>query len=311
MSSNGTRWQTRAAAAVLAAALVCGIAPAARAQDAVGVEQLTGTLKKIATTKTITLGYRDASIPFSYLNALRQPIGYSIDICLEIVGDIRSELGDDSIQVKYVAVDTQTRIPRVIDGTVDLECGTTTNNAERRKQVAFSPITFVSGTKLLVKRSSRLRSYRDLKGRIVAVTPASTNEAAIKTLNARERLDISILVVPGNTQAFEAVIAGKADAWAGDDALLYATAAESKNPGDFVVLDQFLSYDPYGIMYRKDDPALDALVKRSFERMAQTRELARIYEQWFLRKLPSGRTLGLSMSPQLESIFESLGQPTE
>jgi ABC-type amino acid transport substrate-binding protein len=311
MSSSGTRWQTRAAAAVLAAALVCGIAPAARAQDAVGVEQLTGTLKKIATTKTIALGYRDASIPFSYLNALRQPIGYSIDICLEIVGDIRSELGDDSIQVKYVAVDTQTRIPRVVDGTVDLECGTTTNNAERRKQVAFSPITFVSGTKLLLRRSSRLRSYRDLKGRIVAVTPASTNEAAIKTLNAREGLDISILVVPGNTQAFEAVIAGKADAWAGDDALLYATAAESKNPGDFVVLDQFLSYDPYGIMYRKDDPALDALVKRSFERMAQTRELARIYEQWFLRKLPSGRTLGLSISPQLESIFESLGQPTE
>jgi glutamate/aspartate transport system substrate-binding protein len=213
--------------------------------------------------------------------------------------------------VKYVAVDTQTRIPRVIDGTVDLDCGTTTNNAERRKQVAFSPITFVSGTKLLVKRTSQLKSYRDLKGRIVAVTPASTNEAAIKALNAREGLDISILVVPGNTQAFDAVVAGKADAWAGDDALLYATAAESTNPGDFAVLDQFLSYDPYGIMYRKNDPALDALVKRSFERMAETRELARIYDQWFMRKLPSGRTLGLSMSPQLESIFESLGQPTE
>jgi glutamate/aspartate transport system substrate-binding protein len=104
---------------------------------------------------------------------------------------------------------------------------------------------------------------------------------------------------------------GKADAWAGDDALLYATATEAKNPKDYSVLDEYLSYDPYGIMYRKDDSALDALVKHSFERLAETRELARIYDQWFLRKLPSGRTLGLSMSPQLESIFEALGQPTE
>jgi glutamate/aspartate transport system substrate-binding protein len=311
MSTSSAGWRRQAASIVLAAALACGVAPVARSQDAVGVEQLTGTLKKIATTRTVTLGYRDASIPFSYLSPVGKPIGYSIDICLEIVGDIRAELGDDSIQVKYVAVDTQTRIPRVVDGTVDLDCGTTTNTAERRKQVAFSPIIFVSGTKLLVKQTSKLRSYGDLKGRIVAVTPASTNEAAIKALNAREGLAISILVVPGNRQAFEALIAAKADAWAGDDALLYATAAESKNPDDFIVLDQFLSYDPYGIMYRKDDPALDTLVKRSFERMAEERELARIYEQWFLRKLPSGRTLGLSMSPQLESIFESLGQPTE
>jgi glutamate/aspartate transport system substrate-binding protein len=305
------RLKTVVACAALAAGLNFAVPSAALAQDAAGVEQLSGTLKKIATTRTVTLGYRDASIPFSYLNKAREPVGYSIDICLQIVDDIRSELGDDSVQVKYVAVDTQTRIPKVVDGTVDLDCGTTTNNAERRKQVAFSPITFVSGTKLLVKRSSKFRSYRDLKGRIVAATPASTNEAALKTLNTREHLAISILVVPGNTEAFEAVIAGKADAWAGDDALLYATAAESKTPSEFSVLDQFISYDPYGIMYRKDDPALDELVKRSFERMAQNRDLARIYEQWFLRKLPSGRTLGLAMSPQLESIFESMGQPTE
>jgi glutamate/aspartate transport system substrate-binding protein len=290
---------------------VGGLASSAQAQDAVGVEKLTGTLQKIDATKTIAIGYRDASVPFSYLSAVRQPIGYSIDICLAIVDDIRTALGDDSIQVKYALVDTQTRIPAVVDGTIDLECGTTTNNAERRKQVAFSPITFVSGTKLLVKRSSKLKSYRDLKGRSVAVTPASTNEAAIKTLNARQGLNIAIDVVPGNAQAFEALQAGQVEAWAGDDAMLYATAAESKRPADFSVLDEFISYDPYGIMYRKDDPALDALVKRTFERLAETGELARIYSQWFLRKLPSGRTLGLAMSPQLESIFESLGQPTE
>jgi glutamate/aspartate transport system substrate-binding protein len=302
----------KAALPALAACLFVGaIATAASAQDSVGVEQLSGTLKKIKATKTVAIGYRDASVPFSYLSAARQPIGYSIDICLEIAEDIRGELGDDTIQMKYVAVNTQTRIPLVVDGTVDLECGTTTNNAERRKQVAFSPITFVSGTKLLVKRSSKLTSYRDLKGRTVAVTPASTNEAAIKSLNAKEGLNITTLVVPGNPQAFEAVDTGKADAWAGDDAVLFATVAESKNPRDFSVLDEYLSYDPYGIMYRKNDPAFDALVKHTFERLAETRELARIYEQWFLRKLPSGRALGISMSQQLESIFEALGQPTE
>jgi len=169
----------------------------------------------------------------------------------------------------------------------------------------------VSGTKLLVKRASKLRSYTDLKGRTVVVTEGSTNEAAVKSVDARQRLGMKLLAVRDNDQAFRALDSGKADAWAGDDAVLYATAAESKNPKDFAVLDEYLSYDPYGIMYRKGDPDLDALVKKSFEKLAETRELERIYEQWFLRKLPSGRTLGLSMSPQLEGIFESLGQPTE
>lgn len=300
----------------LAACLLAGTVPAALAQDAVGVTELSGTLAKIKKTKVIGIGYRDASVPFSYMNSARdqgarQPIGYSIDICLAIVEDIRGELGDDTIQVRYLPVTPQTRIPMVLDGSVDLECGQTTNNAERRKQVAFSPIIFVSGTKLLVKRASKLRSYTDLKGRTVVVTEGSTNEAAVKSVDAKQQLGIKLLAVRDNDQAFQALDSGKADAWAGDDAVLYATAAESKNPKDFAVLDEYLSYDPYGIMYRKNDQDLDALVKKSFEKLAETRELERIYEQWFLRKLPSGRTLGLSMSPQLEGIFESLGQPTE
>jgi ABC-type amino acid transport substrate-binding protein len=213
--------------------------------------------------------------------------------------------------VKYVSVNPQNRIAMVANGAVDLECGQTTNNAERRKSVAFSPIIFVSGTKLLVKRSSKLKSYRELRGRTVAVTEGTTNEAAIRSVDAKEHIGLKILPVRENDQAFQAVDTRKADAWAGDDVVLYATAAEAKNSGDFSVLGEFISYDPYGIMYRRDDPQLDALVRRTFEQLAQTRELARIYEQWFLRKLPSGKTLGISMSPQLESIFEALGQPTE
>ncbi len=281
------------------------------AQDAVGVEQLTGTLKKIRTTGAVTIGFRDASVPFSYVGPGRKPIGYSIDLCLAIVEAIKAELSVDDLQVKYLPVNPQTRIPMVVDGIVDLECGSTTNNTERQKQVAFSPIFFVSGTKLLVKRGSKFKTYRDLKGRSVAVTEGTTNEAAINAINARESLGIKTVLFRDHDQSFAALAAGKVDAWAGDDALLYAQAGESANPRDFYVLGDYLSYDPYGIMFRRNDPAFAALIKRTFEQLAESRELARIYEQWFLRKLPSGRRLGIEMSPQLESIFEAMGQPTE
>jgi glutamate/aspartate transport system substrate-binding protein len=295
----------------LIACAACALAAPALAQDAIGVVRLTGTLKKVKDTKTITIGFRDASVPFSYLNAARTPIGYSIDLCLVIVEDIRGELGDNTIQVKYVSVNPQNRIGLVADGAVDLECGTTTNNAERQKQVAFSPIIFVSGTKLLAKRSGKFKSYRDFRGRTIVVTEASTNEAALRAINAKENLGINMIAVRDNAQAFEAVETGKADAWAGDDVVLTATAVESKRSQDYVVLGDFLSYDPYGIMYRKGDREVDALVRRTFEKLAETRELARIYEQWFIRKLSSGRALGITMSPQLRQIFEALGQPTE
>jgi glutamate/aspartate transport system substrate-binding protein len=301
----------KAALLVLTACVAGPMATVARGQDAVGVERLSGTLKKIKNTGTVTIGFRDASVPFSYLNPSRRPIGYSIDLCLAVVDDIKSELGDDNLAVKYLPVNPQTRIPLVADGTIDLECGQTTKNAEREKSVSFSPIIFVSGTKLLVKRASKLKSYRDLKNRTVAVTEGTTNEAAMRTLNAKQGLNISIMPVRENDQAFQALEGGKAEAWAGDDAVLYATAAEASNPREFAVLDEYISYDPYGIMYRKNDPQFDALVKRSFERLAETRELARIYEQWFIRKLPSGKTLGITMSPQLVSIFEAMGQSTE
>jgi len=295
---------------LLACALALGTG-ATHAQDAAGVERLSGTLAKIRASGFVTIGYRDASVPFSYLGPGRTPIGYSIDICLAVVDAIRAELSNAAIQVKYFPVNSQTRIPLVVDGTIDLECGSTTNNLERQKQVAFSPIFFVSGTKVMVKRASKLRSYRDLRGRTVAVTEGTTNEAAIKAVNAKEGLAIKIVQFRDHDQSFAALAAGKVDAWAGDDALLYAQAAESATPRDFAVLAEYLSYDPYGIMFRRDDPAFAALVKRTFDELAESRELARLYDQWFLRKLPSGRTLGIHMSPQLESIFEAMGQPTE
>jgi ABC-type amino acid transport substrate-binding protein len=301
-----------AAALALAAAFAAGpIATVAHAQEAVGAGPLTGTLKKVKSTGTVTIGFRDASVPFSYLGPGRKPIGYSIDICLALVGAIQNELGVDNIGVRYLPVNPQTRMAMVADGAVDLECGQTTNNTERQKQVAFSPIIFVSGTKLLVKRTAKWQSYRDLRGRTIAVVEGTTNEAAVKALNAKEALDYKLMPVRENDQAFQAVADGKADAWAGDDVVLTATIVESKSPRDFYVMGDFLSYDPYGIMYRRDDPAFANLVRQTFEDLAESRELARIYDQWFQLKLPSGKTLGITMSPQLESIFEALGQPTE
>ena len=285
-------------------------ASVANAQDADGVEALTGTLKKVRSAGAITIGFRDASVPFSYLGAGRKPIGYSIDLCLAIVEHVKAELGAEAIAVRYLPVNPQTRIPMVVDGTVDLECGSTTNNAERQKQVAFSPIFFVSGTKLMVKRGSRFRSYRDLKGHAVAVTEGTTNEAALRAVNSKEGLGIDVVPFRDHDQSFAALAAGKVDAWASDDALLYAQAAESANPRGYSVLNDYLSYDPYGVMFRKNDPAFAALVRRTFEQLAESRELSRLYDQWFLHKLPSGRTLGIAISPQLESIFESFGQPT-
>jgi len=302
--------------AAMAAALVVACASTvfatfACSQDAVGVERLSGTLAKIKEKGSITLGYRDASIPFSYLSPQRKPIGYSIDICLAVVDAIKADLGNDDIAVKYFPVNPQTRIPLVVSGTVDLECGSTTNNTERQREVAFSPILFVSGTKVMVKRGAPFKSYRDLRGKSVAVVEGTTNETAVKAIDAKEALGIKLVQFRDHDQAFAALESGKVAAWAGDDALLYALAAESAHPREFAVLPEYLSYDPYGIMFRKNDPAFAELVKRTFERLAESRELARIYEQWFQRKLPSGRTLGLAMSPQLTSIFESLGQPTE
>jgi len=287
-------------------------AAAPLAQDAAGVEALAGTLKKVKDSGAVTIGFRDASVPFSYLGPGRRPIGYSIDLCLAIVEQMRTELSVDDLQVKYLSVNPQNRMAMVASGAVDLECGQTTNNAERRATVAFSPVIFVSGTKLLVKRNPKVKSYRDLAGRTIAVTEGTTNEAAIRSVSAKEGLNFKIVPVRENDMAFAAVQNGQADAWAGDDVVLYATAAEAKSAsGDFAVLTDFISYDPYGIMYRQNDPQLEALVQRTFEDLAQARELARTYEQWFLRKLPSGTTLGISMSPQLKAIFEALGQATD
>jgi glutamate/aspartate transport system substrate-binding protein len=272
-------------------------------------QELTGTLKKIKDSKTVTLGYRASSIPFSYLNKLHQPIGYSIDLCNEVVKEISSELQGVEIGVSYKLVRAETRIPAVSSGEIDLECGSTTANFERKKQVAFSPVFFIAGTKLLVPRSSSISSYRDLRDKTVIVTAGTTNEAAVRAISDKQHLGVKIVVGKDHAESFAMLSEGKADAFATDDVLLYGLVATSKSGDQFHVVGEFLSYDPYGLMYRRDDPDFAAVVDRTFSRLAQSRELVQLYNKWFQQRLPTGETLDLPMSPQLEEIFRVQGVP--
>jgi glutamate/aspartate transport system substrate-binding protein len=289
------------AAALLIAPLL--VTPGARGQE------LTGTLKKIKDSKTVTLGYRASSIPFSYLNKVHQPIGYSIDLCNEVVKQIASDLEGVEIGVSYKLVRAETRIPAVRSGEIDLECGSTTANFQRKKEVAFSPIFFVAGTKILVPRSSAITSYRNLRDRTVVVTAGTTNEEAVRAISDKQHLGIKFLVGKDHAESFALLKEGKADAFATDDVLLYGLVAQSGSSDQYHVVGEYLSYDPYGLMYRKDDPDFAEVVDRTFSRLARSRELVQLYNKWFQQRLPTGETLDLPMSPELEEIFRVEGVP--
>ncbi|RYF66987.1 MAG: amino acid ABC transporter substrate-binding protein, partial [Comamonadaceae bacterium] len=248
-AGSGTR-RLLAAGLLVAAALG---ATAALAQNATVV---TGTLAKVRTSGAVTIGYRVSSIPFSYLSARKEPIGYSVELCKQLV-DAMSDVVHKTLAIKWVPVTSATRFDAVANGQIDLECGSTTSNLERQKRVAFSPTLFVSGTKLLVKKGSGLKDYRGLAGKTVAVTAGTTNEKAMRDLSERFKLNLTIVVSADHAESFNLVKTGKADAFATDDVLLYGFVAEdaaaTKAAAAYEVVGDFLSYDPYAVMYRKDD----------------------------------------------------------
>jgi glutamate/aspartate transport system substrate-binding protein len=285
------------------------VAVSTGAQESTNVGALSGTLKKVKDTGAVTLGYRDSSLPFSFLNRRHQPIGYSIDLCREIVEDVSTELDGMEIKIAFTPVTPANRLQKVASGEIDIECGSTTGNVQRRKEVAFSPIFFVAGTKLMVPKSSTIGSYRDLAGKTAVVTAGTTNEVALRTLSDKQKLGITIVTAPDHAQSMQVLASGKADAFATDDVLLYGFIATDKSASGMKVVGEYLSYDPYGLVYRRDDPGFTAVVDRAFDRMASERRLTELYNKWFLRRLPTGETLNLPMSPQLEEVFRMLGQP--
>jgi glutamate/aspartate transport system substrate-binding protein len=211
--------------------------------------------------------------------------------------------------VKYNPVTSQTRIPLMSNGTVDLECGSTTNNLTRQKQVAFAPVTFVTGTKLLVKKSAKIKTYKDLKNKTVVVTQGTTNERVIKALSDKENLNIKFLNAKDHAESFLTVESGRAAAFSMDDVLLYGLVAKAKKPKDFDVVGDYLSYDPYGIMYRKNDGDFGVVVNRALSKLMASGEIVKIYDKWFVGKLPSGETIGMPMSPLLKAGFQLQALP--
>ena len=272
-------------------------------------QELTGTLKKIKDSGTITIGHRETSIPFSYLDEKQQPIGYSMDICAAIVEEVKKELGVAQLTVKYNPVTPQTRIPLMANGTIDLECGSTTNTLTRQKQVGFGPTTYITGTKLLVKKSSKIKSYKDLRNKTVVVTQGTTNERIIKALSDKENLNIKFLNAKDHGESFLTVESGRAVAFSMDDILLYGLIAKAKSPKDYEVVGDFLSYDPYGQMYRKGDEDFGVVVRRAIARLMSSGDLAKLYDKWFLQKLPSGETMGVPMSPLLKAAIQLQALP--
>ena len=214
-----------------------------------------------------------------------------------------------SVRTKFARVTAQSRFPMVMSGEVDLVCGVTTDTAGREKQVAFSPITFVTGTKLMVKREARVKSIADLKGKSVVVIEGTTNQDAIKFVNEKRNLGMTLLSVPYRADGYAMVGDGRADAFAADDVLLYAMIAQREARGQFIVVGDYLSYDPYGLMFRHDDPQFRDLVQATFRELAENGDLSEIYHGWFIRRTPTGERLNLPMSPHLREIFRALGMP--
>jgi glutamate/aspartate transport system substrate-binding protein len=292
---------------VAAFGLLCGSAHAQTASDMA----LTGTLAKVRDAGSVTSGYRESSIPFSYLAGKSEPIGYSIDLCRALVGAI-SEAVHKPLKIEWKPVTSDTRFDAVESGQVDLECGSTTSNLERQKRVAFSPTIFVAGTKLLVKSDSRARTFKDFRGKTIAVTKGTTNEKTLRDLSATFGLDIKLISGRDHGESFAALKQGAAEAFATDDVLLYGLIAQEKGgSSSYMVIGDFLSYDPYAVMFRKNDPQMTQVVHQTFVDLVSDGEVDRIYKRWFLGKLPGGNTLGMPMSAQLENLLRVLNRKTD
>ena len=272
---------------------------------------LNPTLANIKRSHTVRLGYREASPPFSFLDQANRPIGYSLELCEAIVEEIGTEVDDANLKIDYVKVTSETRIPAVVDNKIDLECGSTTANAERARRVAFSPLMFVAGTKLMVPKAAPVTGITDLKGKTIVVTKGTTNEQAIAAADKKFALGLTIVAADDHEQSYQMLAEGKAQAFATDDILLYGLIARHKAQDKFKVVGDYLSYDPYGIMFRKGEPQLSAVVERTFRKLATNHDLVPLYKKWFMARLPTGERLDVPISLQLEEAFKALDDSSQ
>jgi glutamate/aspartate transport system substrate-binding protein len=278
-------------------------------------QELTGTLKKIKETGTITLGHRESSMPFSYYDDKQQVIGYAMDLCMKIVDAVKKELKLTKLDVKLNPVTSATRIPLIGNGTVDLECGSTTNNLDRQKQVAFTITHFVTANRFVSKAANKLKTVDDLKGKTIVSTSGTTNIKQITEINAAKNLGMTILTAKDHAEAFLMVETDRAVAFVMDDILLYSLVASSKAPKDYVISADALSVEPYGIMMPRDDEAYKKVVDGAMIATFKSGEINKIYDKWFTQPIPPKNiNLNLPMGPALKKVISnptSSGDPKD
>jgi len=286
---------------ILAAVAVAFLAPVQSAQA--GESRV---LKRIKERGVVNMGHRESSVPFAYIGKDGKPIGYSMDICNLFVDKIRGTLKMPGIKVKHVPVTSQTRIALMANGTIDMECGSTTNNLTRQKQVAYLSVTFITGTKLGSKKGSGIKEIEDLEGKAIALSQGTTNEKAIKRIAKAKGIKIKIVPVKDHPQGWLALETGRVDAYATDDVLLYGLISKSKNPGQFQVTGRFLSYDPYGIMVPQDDSTYQRLGNVVLADLMRSGEMQKIYDKWFN---PGPTGINMPISATLKTAYEIQALP--
>ncbi len=275
--------------------VLCSAGVAVMAQTAAPVSSAPAdTLKRIAETKTVLVGVREASIPFSYLDADKLPAGYAVDLCMKVVDQIRKNLKQPAIKPVFVVLASADRIPALMDGRVDMECGSTTNTIERQKQVAFSYTYFMTGARVMARKQDKVAGIESLRGKTVALTKGTTGERLVKEANEKDRLNLVLQVLDSNDASFAAVEAGSAQGFVTDDILLFGLIAKSAKPESYEVVGRYLSVEPYAVMMRKGDAPFLRVVNRTLAQMYTSGEAARIYNRWFVnseRKIPISRRL--------------------
>jgi ABC-type amino acid transport substrate-binding protein len=265
------------------------------------------TLKKVAESGRITLSYRESSVPFSYVAGAGKPVGFSMDLGNAIVAEIKRQINKPVLEVNYMPVTSQNRIPLLVNGTIDLECGSTTNNSARGKDVAFAINHFYTGTRLLVKKTSGIKNYADLSGKPVASTTGTTNAQVMRKVNQDRNLNMNILLGKDHSDSMLLVDAGRAVAFAMDDVLLFGLVATAKNPAEWDVVGDSLQVEPYACMLRKDDPQFKALVDRVITAQIKSGEFERSYNKWFMSPIPPNNiNMKLPMSDDLKKNLKEL-----
>jgi len=264
------------------------------------------TLQRIQERGVVSIGHRETSIPFSYIGADNEPVGYSIDLCLKIVEAIEEQLGVDSLEVRYVPVTGQTRIPLIANGTIDMECGSTTNNLTRQLQVEYLPTTFITGTKIASKVGSGITELEDMEGKIIGLAAGTTNEKAIKAATEAKGLDIKIVPVKDHSQGWLALETDRIDAYGSDDVLLYGLISKASDPSAYHVTGRYLSFDPYALMVQRNDSTFERLGRVTMAGLMRSGEMAEIYAKWFE---PGPTKINMPLSDTLRTAFEIQALP--